>query len=499
MANELQNKSPADTYKDVLQLGTATSSTPATGLPAVTTQLVYDGNGVPTKLKLSQSKIEADNIFITNGTITSLATPLTIAQGGTGGTSAGVVEVLWGIDKLDNIKITTWDGGTDEAGAAVTPPITKLGTITAGTWNGTTIGVAYGGTGGTDITSVKGSWNINNVENTALSTWTGTSNITNVGAISVGSWAATAIPIAKGGTGATSASAARTALGIGSIAAQASSAVSITGGSLTNVTLSNPTISSVASLTAGDMVLTSASINNITPANYITIPLIINTKLDTDKIDAEVVSVVRSATSTTGDSALLVSQYATQVEDLVEVTNSNLVSMHKVTSTGSVKGTQLGSSEDYLSFRNASEAVNFGSTSQYSVVSGSLNTIESHDSKFTSSNVVVGDVIRIKQAAADPWEVMEIKEITSTSILVLTSALTSTYTNTTYLDRISSAATEKMAVKNNGTVEIDGGGYNSGHLVLGSYHLWVDGTGDLRVNNGVPSSDTDGNVVGTQS
>jgi len=27
MANELQNKSPADTYKDVLQLGTATTST----------------------------------------------------------------------------------------------------------------------------------------------------------------------------------------------------------------------------------------------------------------------------------------------------------------------------------------------------------------------------------------------------------------------------------------------------------------------------------------
>ena len=34
---------------------------------------------------------------------------------------------------------------------------------------------------------------------------------------------------------------------------------------------------------------------------------------------------------------------------------------------------------------------------------------------------------------------------------------------------------------------------------LGSYALWVDSTGDLRINNGVPTSDTDGTVVGTQS
>lgn len=34
---------------------------------------------------------------------------------------------------------------------------------------------------------------------------------------------------------------------------------------------------------------------------------------------------------------------------------------------------------------------------------------------------------------------------------------------------------------------------------MGNYALWVDSTGDLRINNGVPSSDTDGTVVGTQS
>lgn len=36
-------------------------------------------------------------------------------------------------------------------------------------------------------------------------------------------------------------------------------------------------------------------------------------------------------------------------------------------------------------------------------------------------------------------------------------------------------------------------------LQLGTYHLWVDGSGRLRIKNGVPTSDTDGTVVGTQT
>jgi hypothetical protein len=50
------------------------------------------------------------------------------------------------------------------------------------------------------------------------------------------------------------------------------------------------------------------------------------------------------------------------------------------------------------------------------------------------------------------------------------------------------------------------GGYKSGNsgwdkhpLTLGSYYLWVDATGDLRIKNGAPASDTDGTVVGTQT
>jgi hypothetical protein len=36
-------------------------------------------------------------------------------------------------------------------------------------------------------------------------------------------------------------------------------------------------------------------------------------------------------------------------------------------------------------------------------------------------------------------------------------------------------------------------------LRLGGYYLWVDSTGDFRIESSTPTSDTDGTVVGTQS
>lgn len=42
-------------------------------------------------------------------------------------------------------------------------------------------------------------------------------------------------------------------------------------------------------------------------------------------------------------------------------------------------------------------------------------------------------------------------------------------------------------------------GWNFEPLKLGDYVLWVDSTGDLRIKNGSPTSDTDGTVVGTQT
>lgn len=39
------------------------------------------------------------------------------------------------------------------------------------------------------------------------------------------------------------------------------------------------------------------------------------------------------------------------------------------------------------------------------------------------------------------------------------------------------------------------GAWNTGKLKLGTYSIWVDSTGHLRIKNGNPTSDTDGNLV----
>jgi len=43
------------------------------------------------------------------------------------------------------------------------------------------------------------------------------------------------------------------------------------------------------------------------------------------------------------------------------------------------------------------------------------------------------------------------------------------------------------------------GTWNGSRLRLGSYHIWVDSTGDLRIKSSAPTGDTDGTVVGSQS
>lgn len=43
------------------------------------------------------------------------------------------------------------------------------------------------------------------------------------------------------------------------------------------------------------------------------------------------------------------------------------------------------------------------------------------------------------------------------------------------------------------------GAWDGGHLIMGTYHLWVDASGDLRISSGAPGSDGAGAVVGSQS
>jgi hypothetical protein len=102
--------------------------------------------------------------------------------------------------------------------------ITTLGTIGTGTWGATTIAVNKGGTGATDAAGARTNLGVvigadvqaysATLAAVAAGTWTGATSITALGTVATGTWSATAIAVAKGGTGATDASGARTNLGL---------------------------------------------------------------------------------------------------------------------------------------------------------------------------------------------------------------------------------------------------------------------------------------------
>ena len=105
--------------------------------------------------------------------------------------------------------------------------ITGVGTIAAGVWNGTTVAVAYGGTGGTTQADARSGLGLGTIATQ------GSSAVTITGGSITG---ITDLAVADGGTGASDAGTARTNLGLGTIATQGSGAVTITGGSITGIT-----------------------------------------------------------------------------------------------------------------------------------------------------------------------------------------------------------------------------------------------------------------------
>lgn len=63
---------------------------------------------------------------------------------------------------------------------------------------------------------------------------------------------------------------------------------------------------------------------------------------------------------------------------------------------------------------------------------------------------------------------------------------------------LSRTAANEASMGSGDSLKVDGT-WNGGRLRLGSYHLWVDAAGALRIKSSAPASDTDGTVVGTQT
>jgi hypothetical protein len=54
----------------------------------------------------------------------------------------------------------------------------------------------------------------------------------------------------------------------------------------------------------------------------------------------------------------------------------------------------------------------------------------------------------------------------------------------------------EMAIEINRT---SGSSWDGMHPILGVHHIWISSSGVLRIKNGAPTSDGDGQVIGTQT
>jgi hypothetical protein len=185
-------------------------------------------SGLFTFVEEGTTNADSGWVLTTNNPITVGSTSLTFAQfSGAGQVTAGA-----GLTKSGNTidavgtsdRITVNADSIDIASTYVgQSSIVTVGTVTTGTWNASTIGVGYGGTGVTSFTSngiVYGNGG-SALQVTGAGTQyqvlqAGSGGTPTFGALNLAQSAAVtgALPIANGGTGSTTASAARSALAV---------------------------------------------------------------------------------------------------------------------------------------------------------------------------------------------------------------------------------------------------------------------------------------------
>jgi hypothetical protein len=180
----------------------------------------------------------ANNVVVTGGTITGIS-PLAIQDGGTGGSNAAQSRENLG---LGSISTQNSDAIAITGGAIVNADITS-GTISN---LSAPIPVASGGTGGNTAAAARTELGLGSIA-------TQNSNDVNITGGSI--FGISPLLVNAGGTGAGDAAGARTNLGLGSIATQNANSVGIVGGTILGIT----------SLGASGVNITSGSITGIIP------------------------------------------------------------------------------------------------------------------------------------------------------------------------------------------------------------------------------------------
>jgi len=257
--------------------GNAATATTATTAGTATTTT---GNaGTATKLATARS---------INGVAFDGTGDITITASSDAGTLTGTTlnatvtgSSLTSVGTLANLTVTNPIAGSITGNAATATTATTAGTATTTIGNAGTAtklatarninGVAFDGTGDITITSTADAGTLTGT--TLKSTVTG-SSLTSVGTITSGVWSGTAVAVEKGGTGATSASAARINLGLeigANVQAPLTAGTSyiVPNASITGATNTKLTYDAKGLVTAGSAA-TTADIAVSTNKNYVT-------------------------------------------------------------------------------------------------------------------------------------------------------------------------------------------------------------------------------------
>lgn len=188
--------------------------------------------GARTNLGLgTMSTQNASSVAITGGSIFNI-TDLAVADGGTGASSAAGARTNLGLGSIStqNASAVSITGGSISG----TSLSTGSATITGGSISGITpLAVSDGGTGASTAAQARINLGIEGVLSGLGTMSAQNSNNVNITGGSISGL--TPLPIASGGTAASSAGQARDNLGLGSMAIQNSTSVSISGGSISGI------------------------------------------------------------------------------------------------------------------------------------------------------------------------------------------------------------------------------------------------------------------------